>query len=207
MEKKPKEKIFEAAVKVFAEKGFDGASIRRIAKEAGMAPSSLYNHFPSKEKILEEVHGRFQSQTVSPVMEKYTIDRESLLRLGLPAFLEKLVSLGEEIETTGTGELLGKIIALEKNRNPTASGIAYGNKLRFVVFMKNIFEQVTETGFNLKIDPETAAWIFTEALAGLAGDYPFFSFQDASGRGEYRSKRKRLIASLCILLERENSNG
>ncbi|MFI6346679.1 TetR/AcrR family transcriptional regulator [Streptomyces sp. NPDC050560] len=43
----------EAARAVFARKGFINAKIGDIAAEAGRAAGSFYNHFPSKEAVLE----------------------------------------------------------------------------------------------------------------------------------------------------------
>jgi len=45
--------ILQAAEKLFAEEGFDGASIRTIAKEAGVNIAMISYYFGSKEKLLE----------------------------------------------------------------------------------------------------------------------------------------------------------
>jgi len=46
-----REKILEAARKVFPESGFAGARTRRIAEEAGITEALLYRFFPSKSEI------------------------------------------------------------------------------------------------------------------------------------------------------------
>ncbi len=45
----------EAAAKVFAEKGFYGATTQDIAEEMGIQQGSLYYYFKSKEQALQEV--------------------------------------------------------------------------------------------------------------------------------------------------------
>ena len=50
-----REIVLEIAAGFFVRKGFNGTSIRDIAKEAGMLPGSLYYHFPSKEALLVAV--------------------------------------------------------------------------------------------------------------------------------------------------------
>jgi AcrR family transcriptional regulator len=45
--------ILQVAEKLFAEKGFDGTSIRNIAKEAGINIAMVSYYFGSKEKMLE----------------------------------------------------------------------------------------------------------------------------------------------------------
>lgn len=52
-----REKLLEAAARVFAETGYRGATTRRIAQEAGVNEVTLFRHFGSKaELILAAVH-------------------------------------------------------------------------------------------------------------------------------------------------------
>ena len=48
---KTKRKIFEASMKLFAEKGYDATSIEEITANVGVAKGTLYYHFTSKEEI------------------------------------------------------------------------------------------------------------------------------------------------------------
>src|SRR5690606_18942965 len=43
--------VLDAARRVFADKGVEGASIREIAREAGYTAGALYSYFDSKEAI------------------------------------------------------------------------------------------------------------------------------------------------------------
>ena len=47
--------ILEVSLKLFSEKGFDGTTVRDIAKAIGITQSSLYKHYRSKEEILEKI--------------------------------------------------------------------------------------------------------------------------------------------------------
>ena len=51
-----RQKLLEAAAKRFAVRGFEGTSIRDIARDVGMLPGSVYYHFRSKEELLLAVH-------------------------------------------------------------------------------------------------------------------------------------------------------
>lgn len=64
-----REKIMNAAQKLFARRGFEGISIRDIAQAVGMTTASLYYHFPSKEEIFVAVHGRSLENVQREVMD------------------------------------------------------------------------------------------------------------------------------------------
>lgn len=56
--------ILDAAARVFARKGFAGATISDVARAAGLAEGSIYNYFRSKEALLVHIPSRF----VQPVL-------------------------------------------------------------------------------------------------------------------------------------------
>ncbi|MFX8653243.1 TetR family transcriptional regulator, partial [Acinetobacter baumannii] len=47
--------LIDAAIRVFAEKGVANSSIQEIAVAAGVANGTFYNHFPTKEAVMEAV--------------------------------------------------------------------------------------------------------------------------------------------------------
>lgn len=55
MERSTKETILDVAIELFADKGYNRVSIREIAQAVGIRGSSIYNHFESKEALLDAV--------------------------------------------------------------------------------------------------------------------------------------------------------
>ncbi|HDH03013.1 MAG TPA: TetR/AcrR family transcriptional regulator [Actinobacteria bacterium] len=51
-----REQLLEAAAACFYREGFEAASMRTIAEEAGMRTASIYYHFDSKDALLVAVH-------------------------------------------------------------------------------------------------------------------------------------------------------
>ena len=47
--------IMQAALELFAHKGYSGTSISAIAKEAGVSKGLIYNYYASKEALLEAI--------------------------------------------------------------------------------------------------------------------------------------------------------
>jgi AcrR family transcriptional regulator len=52
------ERILDAAEQLFAERGYEGASLREIARRAGIQQPGLYNHFDSKQQLYAAVLDR-----------------------------------------------------------------------------------------------------------------------------------------------------
>ena len=79
-------RIREAALGLFREKGFDGATLRAIAARAGMGASSIYRHVRSKEELLVEELAARQEEAWTRFREED--DRRAPTRERLRRFLD-----------------------------------------------------------------------------------------------------------------------
>ena len=66
-----KEKILNAAVKLFSEQGYGKVSMRDIARTVGINVASIYNHFKSKGAILKSLYEFYvqQQRLAAPTLE------------------------------------------------------------------------------------------------------------------------------------------
>ena len=118
---KTKVKILQSAVDLIIEKGFDNASLREMAKNAGVSNPTIYNYFPSKEKLLyayieqkhkeaiatlqeiEDFHTytlREQLQTlIETELERYLEDREFIIQISDMVFHTSGLKMGKLYET------------------------------------------------------------------------------------------------------------
>ncbi len=62
--------VLETATRLFTERGYEAASIRDLAAELAIRPSSLYHHFPGKQDILFTICLRMQQDFNAEVMPK-----------------------------------------------------------------------------------------------------------------------------------------
>jgi Transcriptional regulator len=60
-----RERILKAAIKIFAEKSFEGSRIEEIAREANVPKSLIYYHFKSKDEIFEVLAENFIKEYMS----------------------------------------------------------------------------------------------------------------------------------------------
>ncbi|MDP4284204.1 MAG: TetR/AcrR family transcriptional regulator [Bacteroidota bacterium] len=86
-----KQQIMQAALKVFANHGFNGATINLIAKEAGIAKGLMYTYYESKEQLLDELLSFGMQKAASFLYEDSTGKLES--KKEFAASLRKMVQL------------------------------------------------------------------------------------------------------------------
>ena len=55
MENNSKQKILDAAMREFMDKGFEKASLRHIVKNAGLTTGAFYKYYPTKEALFAEL--------------------------------------------------------------------------------------------------------------------------------------------------------
>ncbi|MBA3825589.1 MAG: TetR/AcrR family transcriptional regulator [Ktedonobacterales bacterium] len=75
--------IMEAALPVFAEKGFKGATNRDIAEKAGIAPGLIYHYFKNKEDLFSAILDEFLpvSRVALPLESMTSVPPAQLLPL------------------------------------------------------------------------------------------------------------------------------
>jgi len=56
-----RERIIEAAGKLFVDKGYEGVSMRRVAEEAGCSQMAMYRHFANKEALTQHLCAQLYS--------------------------------------------------------------------------------------------------------------------------------------------------
>jgi AcrR family transcriptional regulator len=81
--------IIEAASRTFAERGYLGASMERIAAAAGVSAPLIYEHFPSKKELyveLLDLNGR--ALMAATTQEEGFDSVEDLLRANVLSFFE-----------------------------------------------------------------------------------------------------------------------
>ncbi|AFD01115.1 Transcriptional regulator (TetR-like) [Methanocella conradii HZ254] len=89
-EKGTKERIFDTAIDLFAERGYDGVSIRDIAAAVGIKESSIYKHYTGKEEILDSIFEYFLEAWRQSVAGKWSVSSEAeeqVVSMGLDGFM------------------------------------------------------------------------------------------------------------------------
>ncbi|MCP5058297.1 MAG: TetR/AcrR family transcriptional regulator [bacterium] len=114
-----RQKILEIAEAEFAQRGYAGAHLQRIASQVGVQKTALYYYFPSKAALFESVLAGMMEvfdQHVADVLDKPTshvervlevVDRLNSLLAERPTYAQVLIRVFmDSYEITGS-ELLG----------------------------------------------------------------------------------------------------
>jgi AcrR family transcriptional regulator len=69
--------LLEAAARVYARRGFDGATLDEVAAEAGFTKGAVYSHFGSKENLLLALSAQQRAAQLAEQLELFDRDRAS----------------------------------------------------------------------------------------------------------------------------------
>jgi AcrR family transcriptional regulator len=157
-----RERILAAALELFAQHGFGGASMRELARRVGIRESSLYNHFPGKAAILEAImreHGPASSASRLEEPRYRALARE-------PAAFCRQYALDLVDQWSDASEhQFQKVITAERNRVPGLraqfADQLYAREQRLMV---DFFRGFALAGLISTTDPRETARLF---MAGL----------------------------------------
>src|SRR5260370_40738558 len=75
--------ILDFAAEVFAEKGYEGASMRDLSRLSGMSLAGLYYYFDSKEKLLYHIQKHTFTSIVDRLRERLAVSSDPAERIGI----------------------------------------------------------------------------------------------------------------------------
>lgn len=165
MAKDTKERILEAALEMFSQKGYAGTNIRELTASLGLVKSSMYRHFKSKEEIwntlLDEMIAYYGARFGSP---------ENLPPI--PDSLEGLVAMTRHMtDVTIRDEkiiMTRKLLSIEQFRDDRARDLATKHFLTGLKEMfTHIFTGMMDKGLLRKDDPEMLAFAYTAPISAL----------------------------------------
>lgn len=112
-----RERVYAAAIKVFASRGYDAATMDEIAAEAGVARRTAFNHFPAKSDIATEWAVRGGESVFALVRD---VDRITSAADRVRAYFHELALMAErdwdETRQMTTGLLRGHGVSPHRSR-------------------------------------------------------------------------------------------
>ncbi|MBB6213997.1 AcrR family transcriptional regulator [Anaerosolibacter carboniphilus] len=158
------QKILEAAVEIFGQKGFNGTTTKEIAQRAGIAEGTIFRYFPKKKdilygillKMLEVVGPKIVGSGLKEIFENHEekSDREVIM-----AFIQNRVAL-----IKGHMPLI-KVVLNETQYHPELQGVFFEKVIQPVKgIIDEFFQEGIKKGRFKNIPPTT----MTLTLLGFA---------------------------------------
>lgn len=135
-----RDQIIDAAMRVFAQKGFTRATNKDIAREAGITPGLIYYYFESKEALLKAI-----IETRSPAQLITTLSPQ-VLELPPEIFLRILILRALSIVESEQFIQLIRMLLPEIVHNPTMEPIVAGFVRRVLAFLGTYFDKQVRKG-------------------------------------------------------------
>lgn len=182
-----KERIIEASIKLFLAKGFAGTTTKELTDAAGVAKGTLYWHFRSKDKILEEVLDRFSNELWEQAFDHVNnTDGGFIVKFkALYRFITEFAREKKElllVSSTILGEVAGTASVAEHKMREI--------QMKAHAFMKGLLDQGKQEGsISGELDTDIQAHIIIANLVGMHLQWCLHgeSFNAAAYARAYRS--------------------
>lgn len=173
-----KEIILFESLKLFADKGYDGVTVRDIASEVGVKQSSLYKHFSSKQDIFE---------TLVATMQLRFRDASTSFNLPngeLQEMARKYATGGNEVLKKISSEIFHfylkdpyasqfrKMLSIEKYKNKEIDRIYREVYIDTAIsYQATLFDEMIKQGYMRQANPKVMALQFFAPIFLLLNKY------------------------------------
>ena len=155
-----REQIIDAAVRVFAEKGFDKATNKDIASEAGITAGLIYHYFKNKEELLKAaLDANSPEQLLRTLPKAADLPPEKMLRF-----------VAEQLLTAAESDRFVQLIRIylpEMIHNPGVAPLGLPMIHDVVEFLAAYLTQKMESGELRSTDARLTAQVFLGSMMDL----------------------------------------
>jgi AcrR family transcriptional regulator len=180
-----RERILDAAIKVFASKGYHETKVDDIVAEAEASKGAVYFHFPGKQQIFLALVDKFANLLQRQLIEAVAQESDGVQRVNL--------ALQVCLETFAQYRSLAKILLIQAS----GLGAVFEEKRleihdRFARVIQRYLDEAVAAGEIAPIDTEIVAYAWMGAINEVVIRWIY------TGQPE----RERLIPALCAMLLR-----
>ncbi len=166
-----REKILQAAARLFAQQGYEATSLAQVAREARVSKALIFWHFDSKEKLYRTALRR--------TLEPYFIDTEEIAGLDEPSQIARLIDSFYRFVNDNVYSVrffMGLMLRAEQRAHGSGANLPEEDDVRRVSELYRAFRQsfaeILEQGkarglFVPEIEPQREAALILVTLAGV----------------------------------------
>ena len=187
--------ILDAAVRVFAAKGYHTCRVGDIAEEAGIAHGLLYHYFASKEEVLQTIFRDNWSELLEAFARIEASDERPLEQLA--AIAKTLLRAWRDRPD------LVRVMVREVARSPQLQGQVEEIGAGFQAIQRVIERGQADGSFRGDVDARLASWIFYGGLEEILTGWVLAQLPD--GDEEVARAERTVVALLCGGLARDGA--
>ncbi|MGG0284396.1 TetR/AcrR family transcriptional regulator [Peribacillus butanolivorans] len=163
MDKEKQDRIINAAIKEFAQKGYDNASTNEIVKEAGISKGLLFHYFQNKKQLYLFLYEHMIDILMDKIMEKINWEEKDIF-----VRYRQIALLKIEIYQIYP-EMLNFVKSIYKDSSPAVKiDINSRGKALFESSFNKLFSDIDLSKFKKGIDIKKAINIINWTLEGFA---------------------------------------
>jgi TetR/AcrR family fatty acid metabolism transcriptional regulator len=179
--------ILDAAVRVFARKGYHTCRVADIAEEAGVAHGLLYHYFRSKEELLETIFRETWRELLSAVQSVEETDETARERL---AGIAKIL-----LRSWRRDPDLVRVLVREVTRSSHLQERIEEIGAAFAGLERIIARGQGEGEFRADLDPRMAAYVFYGALEEILTGWVLGQLED--GDEQITRAEETVVGVIC----------
>ena len=179
--------ILDAAVRVFARKGYHTSRVGDIAEEAGVAHGLLYHYFDSKDELLETIFRNTWTLMIDTIKGVEALDdpaRETLRKIAA-------IVLRAWRDTPD----IVRVLVREVTRSPHLQQEIGETEQAFAALERVIRNGQDAGEFREDVDPRFASFIFYGALEEILTGWVMGQLPD--GEEDVRLAERTIVEMLC----------
>jgi len=155
-----RERILDAALKIFSHKGFHDTRLDEIVEESSTSKGAIYFHFPNKERLFLALVDQFADLLERRVNEAIRKEERGIARVR--------VALETCLDTFGRYRMPAKILLVQA----VGLGNTFENKRtevtdRFARLIERYLEEAIDEGDISRVDTEVVSYAWMGALYSL----------------------------------------
>lgn len=181
-------RIFEAAVEVFAEKGYSASSTSEIAKRAGVAEGTIFRHYKTKKDLLVSIMAPTMVRIIAPFVIREFRDVFDTDYGSFDTFLNRVIE--NRIAFLEKNRSLLKILLQELPFHPDLQ-----EQFRKVILsrvlerIENVFDRYKAKGQLADLPNSTMIRLAASAMIGYVLIRTLFGVQEGSGWDDAKERQ------------------
>ncbi len=158
-----REQIIDAAMRVFAQKGFARATNRDVAREAGITTGLIYYYFESKEALLKAA---LEERSPAQVMTQFTPEMlEQPPEIFLPLLLMRILNI---VESEPFVSMIRVLLPEMLHGSTEVTPIAVSFFQRVIAFVSNYLQiQTARDNVRTNLDIDATTQVIVSSMIGM----------------------------------------